>query len=173
MRRVVILGRGGAGKSTLAKRLGAVTGLPVVELDKHFWPPDLTAPSHEQWAATQRELAERPEWIMDGDLGRYDVLEVRLNAADTVLLLDFSLWRCAWRALRRSRERADFWWWLVTYRRRSLPGVRRAIEATAVQPRVFRRPRQVDRFLSTLAGAGQDSDSSSSPSDSINRRLTE
>ena len=37
MNKVVILGRGGAGKSTLAVRLGAATGLPVVELDKHFW----------------------------------------------------------------------------------------------------------------------------------------
>lgn len=37
MKRVVILGRGGAGKSTLAARLGEITGLPVIELDKSFW----------------------------------------------------------------------------------------------------------------------------------------
>ena len=41
-----------------------------------------------------------------------------LPRADTVLILDFSLTRCAWRALRRSRERADFWWWLLTWRHR-------------------------------------------------------
>ena len=148
---MVILGRGGAGKSTLARRLGALTGLPVVELDKHFWSPDLIPLTHEQWAARQRELAERPEWIMDGDLGPYDVPEVRLAAADTVLLLDFSLWRCAWRVLRRSRERADFWWWLVTYRRQSLPGLRRELAATAVDLRVFRGPRAVQDFLTTVA----------------------
>jgi adenylate kinase family enzyme len=151
VRRVVVLGRGGAGKSTLARRLGALTGLPVVELDKHFWSPDLTPLTREQWAARQRELVRRPEWIMDGDLGPYDVPEVRLDAADTVLLLDFSLWRCAWRALRRSGERADFWWWLVGYRHRSLPELRRKLATTTVDLRVFRGPRAVEDFLSTVA----------------------
>jgi adenylate kinase family enzyme len=151
VRRVVVLGRGGAGKSTLARRLGELTGLPVIELDKHFWAADLTPLSHDEWAVRQRELADKPEWIMDGDLGPYDVLDVRLGAADTVLLLDFSLWRCAWRALRRSRERADFWWWLVTYRRRSLPGVRRMIAAATVDLRVFRDQHGVDEFLRALA----------------------
>jgi adenylate kinase family enzyme len=37
MQRVVILGRGGAGKSRLTRQLGEITGLPVVELDKIFW----------------------------------------------------------------------------------------------------------------------------------------
>jgi hypothetical protein len=53
---------------------------------------------------------------MDGDLGLYDVVEIRLRAAGTVLFLDFSLVRWACRAIRRSRERADFWWWLLAYR---------------------------------------------------------
>lgn len=49
----------------------------------------------------QEELAARPRWIMDGDLGQYDVLGPRLVAADTVLVLDFSLVRCIWRAAPR------------------------------------------------------------------------
>ena len=61
-------------------------------------------------------LIQEDGWIMDGDLGPYDAVEVRLRAADTVIFLDFSLVRCAWRALRRSRERADFWLWLLQYR---------------------------------------------------------
>lgn len=35
--RVVLLGRGGAGKSTFARSLSEITGIPAVELDKHFW----------------------------------------------------------------------------------------------------------------------------------------
>jgi len=37
MRRVVILGRGGAGKSTFARSLSEITGIPAVQLDEHFW----------------------------------------------------------------------------------------------------------------------------------------
>jgi adenylate kinase family enzyme len=112
MRRVVILGRGASGKSTLARRLGEVTGLPVIELDKVFWRAGLLVTPLDQWVVQQERLVAEDGWIMDGDLGPYDAVEVRLRAADTIILLDFSLIRCAWRAVRRSRERADFWRWL-------------------------------------------------------------
>ena len=112
MKRVVVLGRGGAGKSTVAVQLGMLTGLPVIELDKYFWSSDLTPLSVEQWKAVQRNLISAERWILDGDLGPYDALDVRLQAADTVIVLDFALWRCAWRAARRSRENLVFWRWL-------------------------------------------------------------
>jgi len=151
MRRVVILGRGGAGKSILATRLGAALGLPVIELDKHFWPPDLTPPLKTQWAAAQRRLTAGERWILDGDLGPYDDLPVRLKAADTVVVLDFPLWRCAWRALRRSRENLVFWRWLFTYRRDGLPMVMAAIARHAgrnARVHILRTPRAVEQFLS-------------------------
>ena len=98
MKRVVVLGRGGAGKSTVAVQLGMLIGLPVIELDKYFWSSDLTPLPAEQWNALQRKLVSAERWILDGDLGPYDALDVRLQAADTVIVLDFALWRCAWRA---------------------------------------------------------------------------
>jgi hypothetical protein len=66
---VVILGRGGAGKSTLAGRLGEVTGLPVVELDTLFWQAGPTAADPSEWTERQRELVRGEAWILDGDLG--------------------------------------------------------------------------------------------------------
>src|SRR6266566_8336584 len=116
MQRVVILGRAASGKSTLARRLGAITRLPVMELDKLFWRPGLLPTPREAWSAAQERLAGQEQWIMDGDLGPYDAVQVRLRRADTVILLDFSLFRCACQAITRSRERADFWRWLLTYR---------------------------------------------------------
>ena len=149
MTRVVILGRGASGKSTFARHLGAITGLPVVELDQEFWQPGLAAMHRDAWEARQRELVAGERWILDGDLGPYDALEVRLAAADTVVLLDLPFWRCAWRALLRSRERADFWWWLIGWRRRSRPLLMRAIAAHASSGRlhVLRSPRELDAFL--------------------------
>lgn len=104
-----------------------MTGNPVIELDKIFWKAGLAASSREEWSEVQRSLVEQPRWIMDGDLGPYDVVDIRLNAADTIIFLDFSIARCAWRALRRSRERADFWRWVLLYRLRSRPRLMEAL----------------------------------------------
>jgi adenylate kinase family enzyme len=149
MKRVVILGRGASGKSTLARRLGEITQLPVTELDKVFWGPGLAATSRELWIAVQEKLIAEDVWIMDGDLGSYDVVEVRIRAADTIIFLDFSVVRCAWRAVRRSRERADFWCWLIAYRCQSRPVLIQAIAkyAPSADLRVLSNPKSVRRFV--------------------------
>jgi adenylate kinase family enzyme len=158
VKRVIIVGPGAAGKSTLAVRLGEITSLPVTELDKLFWRPGQGAMPRDQWAAIQGELAGHESWIMDGDLGPYDVLEVRLRAADTIVFLDFSPARCAWRAMRRSRERADFWRWLFMYRRRSRPLLLQAISAYAgnADIHVLPTPGAVRRFLAQTARSTAD-----------------
>ena len=149
MHRVVVLGRGGAGKTTLSVRLSRVTGIPVLELDAHFWSADLVPLDWDRWVAVQGELAAADDWIMDGDLGPYDVLAPRLARADTVLLLDFALLRCVWNAARRSRERADFWWWVLTWRvrhrRRLLQEIRR--HAPMADVVVLRGPGAVAAYL--------------------------
>lgn len=149
MRRVVILGRGGAGKSTLARQLGDITGLPIVELDKIFWRPGLLPTPRDEWIYLQQKLAREEKWIMDGDLGLYDALEERLRMADTIVVLDFSLLRCAWRTLRRSRERLDYWRWVLLWRRRSRPVLLRSIALHAPRARlhILRAPSAVSRFI--------------------------
>ena len=156
MKRVVILGRGAAGKSTLARQLGEVAGLPVVELDKIFWRSGLSPTPRAEWIELQEKLIQKEEWILDGDLGPYDAVEVRLRAADTIILLDFSLFRCAWRALSRAPERADFWRWLLTYRRQSVPRLRKAISRYAPKAdlHVIRSPRALKAFIADLPHGG-------------------
>lgn len=113
MRRVVIFGRGGAGKSTLAQGLGEMLDLPVVELDKVYWRPDGRPTPAAVWQVIQEELVAGEKWILDGDLGLDDVVGRRLQAADTIIVLDLPAYLCAWRVLRRSREGLDFWWWMA------------------------------------------------------------
>jgi adenylate kinase family enzyme len=153
VKRVVILGRGGSGKSTLAATLCGITGLPVIELDKVFWRLGLAATPRNEWIKTQQRLVEEEHWIMDGDLGAYDAVEVRLRAADTIVLLDLSFARCAWRALRRGRERADFWKWLLTYRWRSRPALMEAIakHASGADLYVIRNPKALARLVTNFA----------------------
>ena len=152
MKRAVILGRGASGKSTLARRLGEITGLPVIELDKVFWRPGPAATPRDQWEVVQEKLVAKDRWIMDGDLGPYDVVEVRLRAADTIIVLDFSLVRCAWRAVLRSRERADFWRWLMEYRCQGRPVLMQAIanHAPTAELRVLRGPGALRRFVAEV-----------------------
>ena len=153
MQRVVILGPGASGKSTLARQLGELTGLPVIELDKVFWRPGLVAMPPDEWRVAQAALLEPRGggWILDGDLGPYDAIEVRLRAADTVIFLHFSFVRCAWRALRRSRERRDFWLWLLRYRWKSRPLLLEAIARYAPNATLYvlRNPAEVRRFVLT------------------------
>ena len=158
MKRVIVVGPGAAGKSTLAARLGEITRLPVIELDKLFWAPGLAPTPRGEWAAIQRRLAARESWIMDGDLGPYDVLDIRLQAADAIVLLDFSPLRCAWRAIRRSPEGADFWTWLLLYRRRSRPasGKRSPAHGGDAEVYVLPTPRAVRRFVVQIASGVSD-----------------
>ena len=155
MKRVVVIGPGASGKSTLAVQLGEVTGLPVIELDKVFWRAGLVATPSDQWAEVQQNLVKEDRWILDGDLGSYDAIEVRLRAADMVIFLDFSLVRCAWRAIRRSRERVDFWLWLLRYRRQGRPFLMKAIcdQARQATLHVLRNPQAVRRFVADVASS--------------------
>jgi adenylate kinase family enzyme len=153
MNRIVILGPGGSGKSTLATHLSQITGLRVVELDKVFWRPGLSPTPREEWVKIQHTFIAEVGWILDGDLGPYDAVEIRLQAADTIIFLDFSLIRCVWRAMRRSQARADFWLWLLRYRFQSRPFLIEAIAQHAPHAtlHVLPTPKAVRRFLAEVA----------------------
>jgi adenylate kinase family enzyme len=152
--RVVIFGRGGAGKSTLARCLAVGTQLPLIELDKEFWNDELEALPRERWAQRQHVLASSDQWIMDGDLGPYDAIEPRLRRADAVIILDLSLSRCAWRAVRRGRERRDFWTWTIRWRRDNRPHLLEAIAAHASEAEIIilRTPSEVRVWLEQAHG---------------------
>ena len=78
MERILIIGCGGAGKSTLARKLGEKTGLPVVHLDQIWWEPGnwkhLEKPEFDE--RLMAEL-EKPRWILDGNFNR--TMELRLE----------------------------------------------------------------------------------------------
>lgn len=99
MKRVLIIGCCGSGKSWLARQLGPLLGLPVVHLDAEFWRPGWVESPSDEWDARVRALASAPAWIIDGSYTR--TLGERLPRADTVIHLDFPLWRCYWGILRR------------------------------------------------------------------------
>ena len=86
MRRVLVIGSGGAGKSTFAARLAARTGLPLIHLDACFWRSGWDPTPPDEWARRVADLMSRQEWVMDGNYG--GTLDARLAACDTVIFLD-------------------------------------------------------------------------------------
>ena len=99
MQRVLVIGSGGSGKSTLSKRLGKALDLPVIHLDTLYWSPGWIEPDKVQWAETVRKLIGQATWIMDGNYS--GTLAERVAACDTVVFLDLPRIVCLWRVLRR------------------------------------------------------------------------
>jgi adenylate kinase family enzyme len=164
MRRVVVIGSGGAGKSTFAMRLGEATGLPVHHLDALYWHPGWVPTPDAEWDAKIAELAAGPAWIMDGNYGR--TMDQRLAACDTAVFLDLPRTTCLARVLRRwlryrGRARPDmsagcpeqltleFVRWVWRYPRDRRPAVLRCLAALGPDKRVvhLRSRREAERFL--------------------------
>ncbi|HVZ02541.1 MAG TPA: hypothetical protein VHA35_23750 [Dongiaceae bacterium] len=133
---ILVVGCAGAGKSTLARALGARYGLPVVHLDRHYWRAGWVAPDETAWQAEVARLIQEPAWVMDGNYSR--TMPQRLQMADAVVHLDLPRWLCMLRVLRRialghGRCRADvapgcperldwaFLKWVWNYPRRTRP----------------------------------------------------
>ena len=87
MKRVLILGCPGSGKSMFARKLQKKTGLPLIHLDNVWWKPDRTHITRAQFDARLAEILETDTWILDGDYSR--TYEPRIKACDTAIFLDF------------------------------------------------------------------------------------
>jgi adenylate kinase family enzyme len=169
VKRVMIIGSGGAGKSTLARRLGERLEIPVVHLDAHFWKPGWIPTPKAEWLETELELMRPEAWILDGNFG--GSMDARLALADTVIFMDLPRLTCIARVLKRrvqhhGRSRPDmaagcpekidleFLRWIWDFPRTKRPGILKKLEATRrAGTRVvhLRSVRDLNRFLETSA----------------------
>ncbi|MHC4957593.1 MAG: P-loop NTPase family protein [Planctomycetota bacterium] len=157
MKRVVIVGCGGAGKSTLARRMGELLGLEVINLDHHYWRSGWEPMPDDEWDAALRKLLDGDAWIMDGNYHR--TMSMRFERADTIVFLDLPRRACVWGVLRRQLrgqtqgipgcpDKVDgpFLRWIWTY-----PGRRPAVYSTIDR---YREGRRVEILRSRRAIAG-------------------
>ncbi|HEX8163859.1 MAG TPA: DNA topology modulation protein [Pyrinomonadaceae bacterium] len=100
MRKILVIGSGGAGKSTFSRRLGGILGIEVFHLDALYWKPGWVETPKPEWRRVVEELAGRESWIMDGNYS--GTLGLRFEACDTVIFLDVPRLVCLWRVLKRS-----------------------------------------------------------------------
>ncbi len=99
MRRILVVGSPGAGKTIFASELAARLRLPLVHLDREFHLPGWVEPPREQWVARVEELIAGVEWVIDGNYG--NTMELRLTRADTAIFLDLPTRTCVAGILRR------------------------------------------------------------------------
>lgn len=100
MKKIMLIGSGGAGKSTLARKLHKVLGLPLIHLDNEYWSAGWIEMDKELWRQKIEELSDLPEWIMDGNYG--GTMDIRLAKADTIIFMDYPTWKRLWRVFIRT-----------------------------------------------------------------------
>ncbi|MCG5214816.1 P-loop NTPase family protein [Streptosporangium soli] len=94
MNRVAIVGSSGSGKSHLARELASILGAPVIHLDAVYFDEEWEPLPAEKFEAAQRALVADQRWVIDGNYN--STLRVRLEACDTVVMMDVPTWAALW-----------------------------------------------------------------------------
>lgn len=162
MKRAVVIGCSGSGKSVFSRKLRDVTGLMLYYLDMIWHKPDGTNISREEFDEKLRSIMSRDSWIIDGNYQR--TLETRIKACDTVFLFDLPTETCIEGALSRiGKRREDMPWfeneldpgfrqWIESFRENQLPEIYKLLEKykNGRQIVVFRTREQADKFIEKL-----------------------
>ncbi len=166
MNRIIIIGCGGAGKSTLARQLGEKLNIPVIHLDKLFWKPGWVESDRAEFDARLMQEYKKPRWIIDGNYNR--TMAQRASKADTIIYLDFSRFACFRGIAKRilmtygtvrpdmaegCPEKIDFefFQWVWSYNKRWREKNYKLLnECTHAQTIVLKNRRMVKKFLNSL-----------------------
>jgi adenylate kinase family enzyme len=170
MKKVIIIGCPGSGKSTFSIALAKITGLPLVHLDaiyhQNIWTDDSEAKKI-QWQEKIVDLVKAEEWIIDGNYK--STMQIRIEAADTIIFLDYPRYLSLWRTLARrwkfrNKKRPDMpitWkekisWDFIrliwNYNREQRPTVLQQLKQYGAnrEVQILRSPQQADNFLAKL-----------------------
>ncbi len=167
MKRVMIVGLPGSGKSWLARRMGVRTGLPVHHMDRVHWLPGWVARERDAKIALAHDIESSDRWILEGYFSA--TFSHRLSRADTLVILDMPFPLRVWRVFRRTLtgygktraelpencpERFDAEFWSYIWRTRNLARRRildlPAAAGSGVDVHVLCSRRAVMNFLNHL-----------------------
>ncbi len=161
MKKVIVIGCPGAGKSTFSRALQQKTNLPLFYLDMLFWKADKTTVSREEFDQRLQEVMQQNSWIIDGNYGR--TLELRLKECDTVFFFDFPVDICLQGAKSRvGKIREDLPWveqeldeefreWILDFPQKELPHIYALLERYSNKHIVvFHSHNQVNDYLENM-----------------------
>ena len=109
MKKIIVIGCPGSGKSTFSRALNEKTGIPLFHLDMMYWNADKTTVEKSVFLERLTEVLSRDEWIIDGNYS--STMELRLAACDTVIFLDYPPEICLdGVSKRKGKPRGDIPW---------------------------------------------------------------
>lgn len=160
MRRALVIGCSGSGKSVFAGKLAALAGLPLYYLDMLWHRPDRTTASRNEFDLALDRILDENSWIIDGNFQR--TLARRLERCDTVFLFDLPLSDClAGVESRIGRKRPDmpgvetgfdpnFRQWIVDFRKNRLPGIMELLAKADCRKIIFKSRGEADAYLDSM-----------------------
>jgi adenylate kinase family enzyme len=171
MQRILVMGSSGSGKSTFARRLSEITGIPTVSVDALFWKPGWIESDRAEFRERLAAAVRQPRWIMDGNYVSH-LGELRRDVSDTVFWFDLPRATCMLGILTRIArsygrvrpemaegcpEKIDFEFlrYVWTYRAKQRPSLLAFFEGLRPDQTfvTFTNRAQADRYLSDLAPA--------------------
>jgi adenylate kinase family enzyme len=109
MKKIIVIGCPGSGKSTVSRALHNKTGIPLCHLDMMYWNADKTTVEKSVFLERLSAVLEKDKWIIDGNYG--STMELRMAACDTVIFLDYPIEICLDGIKeRRGKPRSDMPW---------------------------------------------------------------
>lgn len=166
MKRIIVIGCPGSGKTTLSKILADKLELPLIHLDKIQWRGNWECIRGEEFDNILAEEIKKPHWIIDGNYSR--TIPMRLEQCDTVIYLDYPTYICLFSALKRvitnfgkvrddmggnCRERFDptFFWFILNFNRKNREKYHRLLNNTEDKTVIIlKRRKQADEFLNNI-----------------------
>lgn len=167
MKKIAIIGSGGAGKSTLARKLSKILDIDVFHLDALFWQPGWVGTPKDEQVLVQNELVQKDSWIFDGNYGA--TMDIRLDHADTIIFVNLSRFVCTYRILKRwftyrnktrpdmgkdCKERISFTFlkFVWTYPKKKKPMIMKKLKSLPKEKKIviLNSRRDVERFLFKL-----------------------
>ena len=158
MKKVIVIGCPGSGKSTVSRALYNKIGIPLYHLDMMYWNSDKTTVEEIVFLERLSAVLEKDEWIIDGNYG--STMELRMAACDTVIFLDYPFEVCLGGIKeRRGKPRSDMPWvetdedaefieFIKNYNEQQKPKVLELLEKYSDKNIViFKSREQADAFL--------------------------
>ena len=164
MKKVIVIGCPGSGKSTFSKALHKITDIPLFHLDMIFWNADKTTVEKTVFLDRLLKIVQNDEWIIDGNYA--STMELRMQACDTIVFLDYPLDVCLNGIKeRRGKPRSDLPWiesdeddaefieFIKNYNSQSRPKVMELLDRYSYKDIIiFSTRTQAEDFLTKIQG---------------------